>query len=185
MHNNNNNNNNHQQNLNIHSANTTQSPNGKKTDRSLGTKRTMSNTLLCTINDPTAMATGPKRVKIQAQHQRLEQNSDHEQQATFLQPAAATAPQLLQQLMAPAPQNQRDRKADRSALLDETVRGDASKWGSAAGINGGVATLTSRQNSVTPAASHSVLKNLLVSGCDVSAGYVCIVPMRPKKALKT
>lgn len=31
--------------------------------------------------------------------------------------------------------------------------------------------------------SNSVLKNLLVSGCDVSAGY-CIVPMRPKKLAK-
>lgn len=30
-------------------------------------------------------------------------------------------------------------------------------------------------------ASNSVLKNLLVSGCDVSAGYICLAPIRPKK----
>lgn len=29
--------------------------------------------------------------------------------------------------------------------------------------------------------SDSVLMNLLVSGCDVSAGYICIVPQKAKK----
>lgn len=32
--------------------------------------------------------------------------------------------------------------------------------------------------------SNSVLKNLLVSGCDISAGYICAVPMRVKKMAK-
>lgn len=32
--------------------------------------------------------------------------------------------------------------------------------------------------------SNSVLKNLLVSGCDLSAGYICAVPMRTKKTAK-
>lgn len=32
--------------------------------------------------------------------------------------------------------------------------------------------------------SNSVLMNLLVSGCDVSAGYMCMAPMRPRKTAK-
>jgi len=40
----------------------------------------------------------------------------------------------------------------------------------------------SKQQKQQQQQSNSVLKNLLVSGRDVSAGY-CIVPMRPKKQL--
>lgn len=33
--------------------------------------------------------------------------------------------------------------------------------------------------------SNSVLMNLLVSGCDVSAGYVCLVKPKPSKSITT
>lgn len=43
-------------------------------------------------------------------------------------------------------------------------------------------TLTQQQQQKQQKQSNSVLKNLLISGCDVSAGY-CILPMRPKTKL--
>lgn len=39
-----------------------------------------------------------------------------------------------------------------------------------------------QQQAVAP--SNSVLMNLLVSGCDVSAGYMCLAPIRPRKTAK-
>lgn len=38
--------------------------------------------------------------------------------------------------------------------------------------------------STTPAQSSSVLMNLLVSGCDVDAGYICMVQCRPRQKAK-
>lgn len=191
MHNNNNNIL-HHSNMNQSSSNnnSTFTLNGKRADRSTNTKRTLSNAN--TTDDPTTTASVPKRVKShqQQQHQRSDGNPGH-RHGTFVQPSAPqTAPQLLQQLMAPTPQQQqqqnqrdRDRKVDRSVSLEEVVRTDAGKW-STSGSSTGLTSIT-RQNAAAPAASNSVLKNLLVSGCDVNAGYVCVVPMRAKKALKT
>lgn len=179
----------HHQNHTHSSSNTTQTITVKKTDRSINnTKRTLSSSI--STDDPTATASGPKRVKNQNQHQRTEATNQDRRQATLLQSAPQTAPQLLQQLMAPTPQQQqqqlqrdRDRKVERNVSLEETIKNDASKWGTA-GSNNGQATMP-RQSATAQAASNSVLKNLLVSGCDISAGYVCVVPMRAKKALKT
>lgn len=39
------------------------------------------------------------------------------------------------------------------------------------------------QTSPSPQKS-SVLMNLLVSGCDVDAGYICMVPCRPRHKAK-
>lgn len=77
------------------------------------------------------------------------------------------APQLLQQLMAPMPSR---------ARLDEVNRrhGTNAKW-----TNDGAAkrSPSSADAKFPLQPSNSVLKNLLVSGCDVSAGYICTVPI--------
>lgn len=110
-----------------------------------------------------------------------------------------TAPHLLQHLMAPTP---------RARKFNDTVgRGN----GSAANMNGNDAMHQQQQQqrwnngggadddgqstalyqqlqnggdankSVGSQPSNSVLKNLLVSGCDISAGYICAAPQRAKK----
>lgn len=79
-----------------------------------------------------------------------------------------SSPQLLQQLMAPSPTPHRSRS--KINKLD-------GRW-----------NLENSQQTMADlpqqSSSNSVLMNLLVSGCDVSAGYVCFVPMRPKKSAK-
>lgn len=186
MHNNNNNNIHYQSQIHSSSTNLPNTLIGNKNDRSINAKRTLSSSISNT-DDPTASATGPKRLKNHQLQQRPVSSPDPKQ-TMLLHTAPQTAPQLLQQLMAPTPQQQqnqrdRDRKIERGTSLDESVKHDTSKWGTANNTTG-MSTI-SRQNSVPPSASNSVLKNLLVSGCDLSAGYVCIVPMRAKKALKT
>lgn len=74
-----------------------------------------------------------------------------------------SSPQLLQQLMAPSPTPHRAR----SRNLEKDIRWNIENGG---GGGGG-----------TPQPSNSVLMNLLVSGCDVSAGYICLLPMRTTK----
>lgn len=77
------------------------------------------------------------------------------------------APQLLQQLMAPMPHRLR---------LDDTGENNNSdtKWNGVSAIDRGPSNADMKM-SLQP--SNSVLKNLLVSGCDISAGYICTVPM--------
>ncbi|XP_058055586.1 protein similar-like [Anopheles bellator] len=90
-----------------------------------------------------------------------------------LKPCATTgtsAPQLLQQLMAPSPLPQKLKSKSRQA--QEAAGG---RWPN--GSANGAAGLLQEQS------GNSVLMNLLVSGCDVSAGYSCFP--RPSKAAKT
>lgn len=86
------------------------------------------------------------------------------------------APQLLQQLMAPMPQRARP---------DEVGENDGtgSKWTNDP-IGGQNSQNLDIKMPLQP--SNSVLKNLLVSGCDVNAGYICTVPMpiHQKKAAR-
>lgn len=74
------------------------------------------------------------------------------------------SPQLLQQLIGKDPAQQQTQAAKRAG---------SERWQLSA---------ESKQQKQQQQQSNSVLKNLLVSGRDVSAGY-CIVPMRPKKQL--
>lgn len=112
----------------------------------------------------------------------------------YHQPSPQTAPQLLQQLMAPTPHKQRARAKANGGVGSACGgsicnKNDAAKWDmeNTCGLNGQqqLQLLEQQQQQQQQAASNSVLKNLLVSGCDISAGYICIVPMRSKKALKT
>ncbi len=73
--------------------------------------------------------------------------------------AKPQSPQLLQQLMAPSQQTQKGRTKD------------GQRW---SGNTGASKSIPLQQS------SNSVLMNLLVSGCDVSAGYTCFP--RPKVA---
>jgi hypoxia-inducible factor 1 alpha len=76
-----------------------------------------------------------------------------------------SSPQLLQQLMAPSPVPQ-----SKKPLKSKYDSGSgSSRWTDGQMING-----------LHEQASNSVLMNLLVSGCDVSAGYTCFP--RPKAA---
>lgn len=77
------------------------------------------------------------------------------------------APQLLQQLMAPMPSRVR---------LDEANRrhGANAKWAQDSAAKRGPLNADTK---LPLQPSNSVLKNLLVSGCDVSAGYICTVPI--------
>ena len=77
--------------------------------------------------------------------------------------SSQSSPQLLQQLMAPSPVPQKTKPS--------TSKFDASRW-----TDGQMSGLHHEQT------SNSVLMNLLVSGCDVSAGYTCFP--RPSKAAK-
>lgn len=79
--------------------------------------------------------------------------------------AKAQAPQLLQQLMAPSQQSQKSRMKD------------GQRWNGNNGTNSSTNKTIPLQQS-----SNSVLMNLLVSGCDVSAGYTCFP--RPTKVAK-
>lgn len=82
------------------------------------------------------------------------------------QQSPTSSPQLLQQLMAPSPVPAKA-KAKSKSLLDQS---EQHRWS------------TGKVNGLQEQASNSVLMNLLVSGCDVSAGYTCFP--RPSKAAK-
>uniref|UniRef100_A0A182FL34 Uncharacterized protein n=1 Tax=Anopheles albimanus TaxID=7167 RepID=A0A182FL34_ANOAL len=85
--------------------------------------------------------------------------------------SSTSAPQLLQQLMAPSPLPQKLKS--KSKLAQDGSGGGRWPNGTA---NGGTGGLLQEQS------GNSVLMNLLVSGCDVSAGYSCFP--RPSKAAK-
>lgn len=107
----------------------------------------------------------PKRIKAaNGPMSNAKQSSKVDQQRQQLE---TVAPQLLQQLMAPMPYRLR---------LDETGENNNSdsKWSGVSTIDRGSSNADSKMP-LQP--SNSVLKNLLVSGCDISAGYICTVPM--------
>ncbi|XP_058117384.1 protein similar [Anopheles ziemanni] len=83
--------------------------------------------------------------------------------------SSSSAPQLLQQLMAPSPVPQKLKGRGRAGQ-----DGIGGRWPN--GQLGGAAGMQQEQS------GNSVLMNLLVSGCDVSAGYSCLP--RPSKAAK-
>ncbi|KRF99925.1 uncharacterized protein Dwil_GK27608 [Drosophila willistoni] len=87
------------------------------------------------------------------------------------------SPQLLQQLIGKDSSQQQTQASKRTS-------GD--RWSTSATVlaTSAAATTESKQQQMQKQQqqSNSVLKNLLVSGRDISAGY-CIVPMRPKKQL--
>lgn len=133
------------------------------------------------------------------QQQPLNSSPQPLQHHQYHQLSQKTAPQLLQQLMAPTPHKQRARAKANGGVGNAfggsiCNKNDAAKWDmentshqQICGLNGQqqLQLLEQQQQQQQQAASNSVLKNLLVSGCDISAGYICIVPMRSKKALKT
>lgn len=100
----------------------------------------------------------------------LELNGTKRVKPTFDQ--QQSAPQLLQQLMAPSTQQRVRLKEDTPAKMEPTTKWTMDK-------NSQMQLIDQQQQT-----SNSVLKNLLVSGCDVSAGYICIMPMRSKKPFK-
>lgn len=100
----------------------------------------------------------------------LELNATKRVKPTFDQ--QQSAPQLLQQLMAPTQQQRVRLKEDTPIKMEPTTKWTIDK-------NSQMQLIEQQQQT-----SNSVLKNLLVSGCDVSAGYICIVPMRSKKPFK-
>lgn len=98
-------------------------------------------------------------------------------QHTFTLPSQEQqkSPHLLQHLMAPSPD--RIRKHNGPACKDTSNAKSCSnlQW-SCNNVSG----FDDAKNQSTG----SVLKNLLVSGCDLSAGYVCHVPVRMRKLAK-
>ncbi|KAJ6638076.1 Protein similar [Pseudolycoriella hygida] len=100
----------------------------------------------------------------------LELNATKRVKPTFDQ--QQSAPQLLQQLMAPTSQQRVRLKEDATIKIEPTTKWTIDK-------NSQMQLIDQQQQT-----SNSVLKNLLVSGCDVSAGYICILPMRSKKPFK-
>lgn len=99
------------------------------------------------------------------------------QQQTFLLQNADTiqqqkSPHLLQHLMAPSPN--RVRKYNGPASRTATGKSSTDpQW-----------DCNVEFDEAKSQSSDSVLKNLLVSGCDISAGYVCHIPMRLRKLAK-
>lgn len=79
---------------------------------------------------------------------------------------------LLQQLMAPTPQRVGRNNCLKSKRITDNLNGNT-QWNQ----NGGCDRTADQTN-------ESVLKNLLVSGCDIGAGYICNVPVRLKKLAK-
>lgn len=119
--------------------------------------------------------------------------------AVVLNSLTSASPQLLQQLMAPtkASQNLQAKKVvmvgGRKMDVDEVkvaqkVSGGASRSNDSEGNNNkkgfAAGQIMKKQQQQQQQASNSVLMNLLVSGCDVSAGYMCLAPMRPRKTAK-
>lgn len=118
--------------------------------------------------------------------------------AVVLNSLTSASPQLLQQLMAPTKASQmlqaKKVVGGRKMDVDETkvvqkVSGGASRSNDSEGNNNkkGFAAgqmMKKQQQQQQQQASNSVLMNLLVSGCDVSAGYMCLAPMRPRKTAK-
>lgn len=79
---------------------------------------------------------------------------------------------LLEQLMAPTPRRNGKNTCPRSKNFEDNMK-ETTQWNHEDGLN------RSEDQS-----SDSVLKNLLVSGTDIIAGYSCNVPIHLKKVAK-
>lgn len=84
------------------------------------------------------------------------------------------SPHLLQHLMAPSPERIRKYNGPMSKNSSADKLSLDQQWT----CNGTGVDVSKSQS------SDSVLKNLLVSGCDISAGYICHVPVRLRKLAK-
>ena len=128
-----------------------------------------------------------------SQAKRIKCDNDQPRSASsvVMNTLTSASPQLLQQLMAPTKstaakvkvveqQQQQSRKTGNDASMKNN---NDSKAQEDQESKKGFAMLSKKQQQ-TPAPSNSVLMNLLVSGCDVSAGYMCLAPMRPRKTAK-
>lgn len=91
------------------------------------------------------------------------------------------SPQLLQQLMAPTKTHNAMGKPKAGSRKGPEVV-EAAKAEKMVCSRSENVDEENRGQATVP--SNSVLMNLLVSGCDVSAGYVCMAPMRPRKTAK-
>lgn len=87
------------------------------------------------------------------------------------------SPQLLQQLMAPSNQTQQQQQIQQQKQRAKEQQGRWTTNSQSTNGNGPNKSIPLQQQS-----SNSVLMNLLVSGCDVSAGYTCFP--RPTKVAK-
>lgn len=117
------------------------------------------------------------------QHTHRQQQQRQKQQRQEDQQPLQTAPQLLQQLMAPTPQRQRKGKESDGRHGKNKDGSMSNNWNMDSSYEQ-QQQLNGNMHASGMAPSNSVLKNLLVSGCDISAGYICNIPIRSKKTAK-
>lgn len=125
-------------------------------------KRLRGNSTVSSFNQSGSKSATAQQTSFSAQiHEKMQQKSPH----------------LLQHLMAPSPDRVRkyNGPACKDTLNEKSSCSDP-QW--ACNGPGGYDETMKNQS------SGSVLKNLLVSGCDLSAGYVCHVPVRMRKLAK-
>lgn len=104
---------------------------------------------------------------------------NHQQQSFTIQSPETVqqqqkSPHLLQHLMAPSPERIRKYNGPMCKNSSADKLSLDQQWT----CNGAGVDVSKIQS------SDSVLKNLLVSGCDISAGYICHVPVRLRKLAK-
>lgn len=125
----------------------------------------------------TVINSGPQTQQQRQKHQNVQQPEPQQQ--------LQTAPQLLQQLMAPTPQRQRKGKdCDGRHGKNKDGSMNNNNWNMDSSLQQQQQQLNDGLQTSGMSPSNSVLKNLLVSGCDLSAGYICNIPIRPKKTAK-
>lgn len=108
-----------------------------------------------------------------------------------------TAPHLLQHLMAPTPRSRKFNEMGSRGNGTTNMNANGTdpmqqqRWnagtdddGQPNGLYQHLQNGNEHNKSTERQSSNSVLKNLLVSGCDISAGYICAVPIRAKKTAK-
>lgn len=97
---------------------------------------------------------------------------------------------LLQHLMAPTPRTRKCNEMGSHRGNGTTANAMQQRWNGSDGDGQQNAMYQHLQqgNEMDKSngcqSSNSVLKNLLVSGCDLSAGYICAAPIRAKKTAK-
>lgn len=136
-------------------------------------KRLKGNSTVSSFNQSGSSSGSKSNIAQQQQQQQQQSYSSQEN----VQQHQKKSPHLLQHLMAPSPD--RVRKYNGPACKDTSNEKSAcsdTQW--ACNGPGGYDETMKNQS------SGSVLKNLLVSGCDLSAGYVCHVPVRMRKLAK-
>lgn len=103
------------------------------------------------------------------------------------------APHLLQHLMAPMPRSRKFNEMGGRGNGTDAMhhqQQQQQRWNGTDDDGQQNALYQQLQNgnelnkSIKCQSSNSVLKNLLVSGCDISAGYICALPIRAKKTAK-